>query len=74
MEDFLYTLAAMKYRMYHELFKFRLSANTDKECFDRIKYLTKYEQTVNIINLLPVDEKNKFSEIESNYFSDAPYV
>jgi hypothetical protein len=73
-EDFLYSLAEMKYRMYHELFKFRLSANTDKECFERIKYLMKYEQTVNIINMLPVDQKNRFREIESEYFSDAPYV
>lgn len=74
MEDFLYTLAEIKYRMYHELFKFRLNASSEKECFDRIKYLSRYEQTISIINLLPQEQKQRFKEIEVEYFSDAPYV
>lgn len=74
MNEFLYTLAEIKYRMYHELFIFKPTAYTDDECNRRIKYLAKYEQTLAIINLLPIEEERRLRAIENEYFSDAPYV
>ena len=74
MDNFLYTLAEMKYRMWHELFKFNTQATTSEECFKRIKYMAKYEQLLEIINLLPIEDTRKLSAIEREYFSDAPYV
>lgn len=74
MDQFLFELAEMKYRMWHELFKFKPQAYTSDECIDRVKYLSRYEQLLNIINLLPNQQSKQLSEIERQYFSDAPYV
>lgn len=74
MDQFLYDLAEMKYRMFHELYKFKPQAHTSLECFERIKFQSRYEQVLNIIGLLPVVELNKLHSIEQEYFPDAPYV
>lgn len=74
MNEFLYTLAEIKYRMYHGLFIFKPTAYTYDECSRRIKYLAKYEQTLAIINLLPNEEETRLRAIEREYFSDAPYI
>jgi hypothetical protein len=74
MDDFLYSLAEMKYRMWHELFKFKPSAHTEDDCINRLKYLSKYNQVLEINNLLPITETQKLTEIEKEFFNDAPYV
>lgn len=74
MDQFLFELAEMKYRMYHELFKFNPSAYTAQECFERIKYDSMYKKLLDIIGILPVEQARKLTEIEREYFSDAPYV
>jgi hypothetical protein len=74
MDDFLYELAYMKYRMWNELFKIKSSAYSSEECLKRIEMLAKYDQLLDIINLLPQNQKIELREIEQEYFSDAPYV
>ena len=74
MDDFLYSLAEMKYRMWHELFKFKPSAYTEDDCIGRYKYLARYNQVLEIINLLPIKESQQLTAIEKEYFNDAPYV
>lgn len=74
MDEFLYNLAYMKYKLWNELFNYQKSADTSEECFRRIEKLAKYNQLLKIINILPVKETMKFCEIEKEFFSDAPYV
>lgn len=74
MNDFLYEIASMKHRMWHELYKFKPYAMTNQECFDRVRYSSKYEQLLEVINLLPNEQAKKLNEIEEEYFSDALYV
>jgi hypothetical protein len=74
MNDFLYSLAEMKYRMFHELYKFNPQAYTKDECFKRIKYQSRYDQLLDIISLLPLKELQQLHKIEEDYFYDAPYV
>lgn len=74
MNDFLYELAMMKYRMYHELFKINTIVSRSEDCYNRIKYLAKYDQLLQIINLLPLKQSQEMLKIEQDYFSDAPYV
>ena len=74
MDDFLYELAYMKYRMWNELFKIKSSAYSSEECLKRIEMLAKYDQLLQIIKLLPVKESLQLNEIEREFFSDATYV
>lgn len=74
MERFLYYLAERKYRMYHDLYVFNSSACREDECLKRVKLLHKYEQLLEIIAMLPVEEQLALTEIEKEYFHDAPYI
>jgi len=74
MDNFLFELANAKYRMYNELYKLKPYASTEQECFSRIKHQSKYVQLLDVINMLPTQERQKFNEIEREYFSDAAYV
>lgn len=74
MEQFIYHLGEIKYRLYHELYIFNSNAHTEEECLSKIKAIHKYETILEIISLLPHDQKLKFSDIEKEYFSDTPYV
>lgn len=74
MEDFIYELAKRKYTIYQKLFKFIPNANTERECIDRLKVLSRYDELLSIINMLPNNEAIRLADIEKEYFSDAPYV
>jgi hypothetical protein len=74
MDQFIYYLAETKYRMYHELHIFKPSAYTHDECSRRLEVIHKYHNLLEIIAMLPLNEQRQLSEIEQEYFSDAPYV
>lgn len=74
MDEFLYDLAYMKYKLWNELFNYQKSAYTSEECFKRIEKLARYDQLLKIIDMLPVKETLDFYEIEKEFFGDAPYV
>lgn len=69
MYQFIYYLAETKYRMYHELYKFKPYASTNKECVSRIELKSKYEQLLDTINQLPASESLQLKHIEEEYFN-----
>ncbi|MGG3986981.1 hypothetical protein [Bacillus smithii] len=73
MDQFLYHLAEMKYRMWHELYVFAPRI-ADEEYLEIIKAQSKYIFLLEIIDLLPEEQAITFREIEQEFFSDSPYV
>lgn len=68
MDQFLYHLAEMKYRMWHELFEFdpRIS---DEEYLRIIKVQGKYMFLLEIIDLLPEEQAITFRKIEQKFLN-----
>lgn len=63
MDDFLEFLADRKYSFYRYLYKNNKQAYTKQECIDRVSNLERYEELVNLINMLPVHEKRTVDKL-----------
>lgn len=74
MNDFLYYLAEKKYTMWQRLYKFQAQAYTKDECYERMITIAKYENLLEVMDQLSLNETLKLREIEREYFSDVPYV
>lgn len=74
MQDYLYYLAKQKYRYYELLNMNSNCAYHEDECINRIKSIHRYEMLLEVIAMLPTQEQIKLTEIEKEYFEDAPYV
>ncbi|MEC4565437.1 hypothetical protein L8C07_05725 [Paenibacillus sp. CMAA1739] len=74
MYDYLYYLAKEKYRYYERLYGDSSCAYREHECIDRIRLIHKYEMLLEVISMLPTQQQIKLTEIEKEYFEDAPYV
>ena len=66
MDRFLEELANKKWRYYYLLYKKKPQAHTQEECFERIQFKAKYEEVLDIINMLPPKESIKVRELYDN--------
>jgi hypothetical protein len=70
MNEFLMELARRKYQHYHYLYVFKPQAYTNQDCVDRIVAKTRYQEVMEIIEMLPVKQEKfvdeRFEELKNN--------
>jgi hypothetical protein len=62
LNEFLMELSRRKYQHYHYLYIFKPQAYTSQDCVDRIVVKTRYQEVIEIIELLPVEQERKVDE------------
>jgi hypothetical protein len=63
MDEFLTELAKQKYKYYHHLYVFKPQAYTNEECLDRVLTKTRFQEVMEIIDMLPVEQERIVDEL-----------
>lgn len=71
MNSFLQELADRKYRYYRYLYIVKPQAYTQEDCYERIKKQSKYQEVIDVIDYLPLDQKifvdDRFNEMKEDF-------
>lgn len=63
-------LANQKYKHYHHLYVFKPQAYTNQDCVDRIVAKTRFQEVIEIIEMLPIEQERivdeRFEELKNS--------
>ncbi|MNW69920.1 hypothetical protein D3C74_490590 [compost metagenome] len=57
-----------------DLYVYSNGSYREEDCVNRIERIHRYEMLLEVIAMLPPEEQIGLTEIEKEYFADAPYV